>query len=183
MKISIRISRSAQFLWIVGLFSFAFAFYGCDNSKPEVAAPIHSCEILTIAQVEGILGAPVEQPPAETHNVQKDMSHWVSMCNYFAPESGISAGIMIKPFPRNQQNPDAAYEAYTQELKKEVPDLDLQPVKGIADRAFWTADIGQLTIFSNSHMYIFSASSNRSTDQEKLDLTKKLAAAVLAKAP
>jgi hypothetical protein len=90
---------------------------------------------------------------------------------------------MIKPFPRNQQNPDAAYEAYTKELKKEVPDLTMQPVKGIADRAFWTADAGQLTIFSNSHMYIFSASSKGSTDPEKLDLAKKLATAVLAKAP
>lgn len=111
------------------------------------------------------------------------MSHWVSICNYYAPESGKSAGFMIKPFPRNQQNPDAAYEAYTKELKKEVPDLTMQPVKGIADRAFWTADAGQLTIFSNSHMYIFSASSKGSTDPEKLDLAKKLATAVLAKAP
>ena len=181
MKISIRISRSAQFLGIVALFSFAI--YSCDNSKPKVAAPIHSCEILTIAEVEGILGSPVEQPPAETHNIQKDLSHWVSMCNYYAPESGISAGFMIKPFPRNQLNPDAAYEAYTKELKKEVPDIAMQPVKGIADRAFWTADIGQLTIFSNSRMYIFSASSKGSNDQEKLDLAKKLATAVLAKTP
>jgi len=59
----------------------------------------------------------------------------------------------------------------------------MQPVKGIADRAFWTADAGQPTIFSNSHMYIFSASSKGSTDQEKLDLAKKFATAVLAKAP
>ena len=144
MKNSIRISRSAQFLWIVALFSFAF--YSCDSSKPNVAAPIHSCEILTISEVEGILGSPVEQPPTETHNVQKDLSHWVSMCNYYAPESGISAGFMIKPFPRNQQNPDAAYEAYTKALKKEVPDLDMQPVKGIADRAFLqSATHNQLT--------------------------------------
>ena len=44
-------------------------------------------------------------------------------------------------------------------------------------------NIGQLTIFSNSHMYIFSASSKGSTGQEKLDLAKKLATAVLAKTP
>ena len=57
MKNSIRISRSAQFLWIVALFSFAF--YSCDSSKPNVAAPIHSCEILTISEVEGILATAV----------------------------------------------------------------------------------------------------------------------------
>jgi len=181
MKNSIRFSRSARLIWIVALISFAF--YSCDTPKPKAAAPIHSCEILTISEVEGILGSPVEQPPAETHNVQKDLSHWVSMCNYYAPESGVSAGLMIKPFPRNQQNPDAAYEAYTRELKKEVPDLEMQPVKGIADRAFWAPDTGQLTIFSNSHMYIFSASSKGSSDQKKLDLAKKLATAVLAKTP
>ena len=122
MKNSIKICRLAQFMSIIAL-SF-LTFSGCDSSsKPKVVEPIHSCEILTVSEVAEILGSPVEQPPAETHNIQKDLSHWVSMCNYYAPESGISAGFMIKPFPRNQLNPDAAYEAYTKELKKEVPDI------------------------------------------------------------
>ncbi len=48
MKNPIRIIKSAPFLGIVVLFSFAF--YSCDNAKPKVAAPIHSCEILTISE-------------------------------------------------------------------------------------------------------------------------------------
>jgi hypothetical protein len=181
MKISTRTSKSAQILCIVVFFSFAF--YNCDNSQAKVPAPIHSCEILTIAEVEEILGSPVEQPPRETHNEQKDLSHWMSMCNYYAPESGISAGVMIKPFPRNQKDLDAAYDAYTKELKEAMPDLDMQPVDGIAKRANWAGSLGQLTVFSDSHMYIISANFKGGTDQEKLDLAKKLATAVIAKTP
>jgi len=179
MKAPIRISRSAQSLGLAVLFSCAI--YSCDNARPKVAPPIHSCEILTIAEVEGLLDATVERPPTETHNVQQDLSHWMSMCNYYAPDSGISVGFMIKPFPRNHQNPDAAYEAYTKELKNEAPDLSIQPVQGIAGRAFWTVETGQLTVFSNSHMYIFSARSKGSTDPENPDLARKIATAVLAK--
>lgn len=180
MKNSIKINRLAQFMGIIAL-SF-LTFSGCDSSsKPKVVEPIHSCEILTVSEVEKILGSPVEQPPSETHNEQEDLNHWMSSCSYSAPESNISAGLLIRPLPNNKQEPEAAYDAYTKQYKESWPDVDIHPVEGIANKAFWAESLGQLTIFSNSYMYIVSARAKDRTDQEKRDLVEQLATAVLAK--
>lgn len=180
MKNSIKIRRLAQFMGIIALSSLTFSI--CDSSsKPKVVDPIHSCEILTVSEVEKILGSPVEQPPSETHTEQKGLNHWLSSCSYYAPESKISATAMIQPLPYNKQEPEAAYDAYTKEFKEIWPGVDMQPVEGIANKAFWAESIGQLTIFSNSYMYIIGVTSKKRTAQETRDLVEQLATAVLAK--
>jgi hypothetical protein len=71
---------------------------GCNGGDGDSAAKVlHSCELLSIDEIEVIIGAPVDTPPKETHKVDEERSFWMSMCNYYAPDPSISVGFMIQP--------------------------------------------------------------------------------------
>jgi hypothetical protein len=173
-------STLSSLLMLMVVFSFSF-FTGCNSSATKTASAIHGCQILTISEVEEILGAPVEQPPRETNKMDQESGRWLSMCNYYAPDANISVGIMIRPTLPKQPTPHAAYDAYVKNLKENLPDYEMKPVKDIGTKAVWNGAMGQLTIFEGSYMVIVSVIIKNGSNQEKLTLVKKLASALLSK--
>lgn len=153
----------------------------CDSSKNQSADLVHSCTLLTIQEVEGIIGASVEQPPQETLKEDKDSDFWMSMCNWYAPDVNISLGLMLRPLPPGQKTPQAAYEAYDRSMRDSMPEYKMLPVDGIGAKAVWNGPTGQLTIFNGSHLYIISTLIKDGQEKEKLDLVKRAAERVLSK--
>lgn len=164
-------------LALVGL--LALLLGGCSASPESAQRPVRATELLTPAEIEVLLGAPVEQPPKESLQEKKEMGFWMSMVTYWAEPPGISVGLMIQPFAAGVDDAEAASAAYLRGLKASLPEYSAEVVAGIGSRALWDAASGQLTVFHNQRMYLITVSGSGARD--KFDLAKKAALIVLAK--
>ena len=148
--------------------------------KDSFPDPVHGCEIFSKTEIAGLIGAEVDDPPRETHKVQ-DSGFWMSMCNYYAPALGVSAGIMVQPFFPAGSSPDEAHRNYVQELKSAMPDYPMNPVAGLGVHSFWNGEMKQLTIFGARHLLILTVMIDGSTDEQRLALAEKFGVGTLEK--
>ena len=153
----------------------------CGSSTAKSTNPIHSCNLIGIQEIEGLIGAAVDQPPIETHKEEKDSPFWMSMCNWYAPDPGISLGVMIRPVPAGQKTLQAAYDAYAKSMQENMPDYKMVPVEGVGTIAAWNGPAAQLTIFHGSHAYIVTVMIKNGAEKAKLDLAQKTGQLVLSK--
>jgi hypothetical protein len=165
-------------LFFVGL--LLINLIGCNGGNGESVKVLHSCELLSIDEIEAIIGAPVDKPPRETHKADEERSSWMSMCNYYAPDPGISVGFMIQPIAA-KATPEEALNSYISSLKRNAPDYQMTPVPDIGKKAMWSADSGQLTIFTDNHMVIISALEKGASEEKTLALARKIGLLALEK--
>lgn len=176
------ISKTNQIvLLLCSCFLGTLLVLGCDSAENKSTDLVHSCTLLTIQEVEKIIGATVEQPPQETLKEDKKSDFWMSMCNWYAPDADISLSVMIRPLPPERKTPHAAFEAYTKSMGESMPEYKMTPVDGIGAKAVWNGPTGQLTIFNGSHLYIVSTLIKDAQEKEKLELVKKISQLVLLK--
>ena len=179
---------SLYFSAMVSHFKFRFSLVimlmailaGCGNEQPKGAGlpdPVEACELLSKSVVESMIGGTVDEPH-RTHNVNEDQKHWMSMCNYYSQEKGISIGITVIPHGR-KVNGAEAFALYEAELKENLEGYQMEPVTGVGEYAGWEEGSKQLTIFQGPYMLILTAGSPEIAGNDALDLSKQLAGKVL----
>lgn len=162
------------------LFIIVMLFVPGCSSEPDTlfGEPIQACSLLAHDEIETLFGSKVDSPPRETHKVDEQTGSWMSMCNYFAPESNLSSGIMIRPIAEGR-SVDQAYEEYLAELQAALPDYEVGSVSGIGAKATWDGQTGQLTVFDGNYLLLVSAIQPGKGESEKLAFCRKVAEAVL----
>jgi hypothetical protein len=161
---------------------------GCGKGKSssskgaQVPDPIKACELVAQTEIESLIGASLDEP-RQTHNESENPKHWMSMCNYYSNEKGISIGITVVPHGR-KVNGAEAFALYEADLKEGLgKDYKMELVEGIGEHAGWEKGTKQLTIFQGPFMLIVSAGSPEIEGAAALGLSKQLAEKVLAKLP
>ncbi|WP_163337229.1 hypothetical protein [Desulfopila sp. IMCC35008] len=154
---------------------------GC-SSEPDTlfSEPIQACSLFTHDEIETFFGTKVDNPPRETHKVDEQNGSWMSMCNYFAPETNQSSGILIRPIAKGR-SVDQVYDEYVAELKASLPDYELGTISGVGTKATWDGQTGQLTVFEGTYMLLISVMQPTKSEEEKLAFCKQIAEAVLKK--
>ena len=51
----------------------------CGSSTAKSTDPIHSCNLITVQEIEKLIGAAVDQPPRETHRPAGTFQNEVAM--------------------------------------------------------------------------------------------------------
>lgn len=155
--------------------------YGCSGEPDKpFGEPVQACNLFSDEEIETLLGAKVDDQPRSTHKVDEQTGFWMSMCNYYAPDINLSAGIMIRPLGKGKSI-DKAFDENVAELKAGLPDYKVEPVSGIGTKAFWNGPTGQLTVFEGAYTLLLSGGQPGQTEEEKLAFCRKLAEAVLNK--
>lgn len=163
---------------------FVAVLTSCDSGNRSSRAAVHSCEVFTVEEMEELIGAPVDRPPRETHKEDEERGYWMSMCNYYAPEPGVSLGIMIQPFPAGQKTAQDAHDAYVESLKSGMGgEYEMAPVTGIGQIAFWNEPMKQLTVFGDAHMLLITSMMKDSSDEERLAFAKQIGTSALSRLP
>lgn len=152
---------------------------GC-SSEPDVpfGEPIQACSLFSHDEIETLLGAGVDSPPRMTHKVDEQTGSWMSMCNYFAPDSNLSSGIMIRPIAEGT-SVDQAYDDYVAEMQAGVPDYEMATVSGLGTKATWDGQTGQLTVFVGRYVLLVSVMQPGKSAGDKLAFCRTLAEAVI----
>ena len=152
---------------------------GCgEDKKPKV---IHSCQVFSEAEIRKLIDGSVEWPPKETHREDRDNGHWMSMCNYFSAETGLSASLMIQPFFPHSISAEAALESYRKSMKESLPDHELKELGSTGSPMLWNAEMGQFTYFEDKHMVLITVGKKDMREEAKLSLCRKFSEAVAAK--
>jgi hypothetical protein len=174
-------------VWLSGLILLVTLLAGCGNGKsspksPKIPDPVHVCELLTKAEAEAIIGGSVDEPQ-ETHKEDKELDHWMSMCNYYSAEKNISTGVTIMPHGR-KVNGAEAFALYEADLKEGLgADYKMEIVDGVGEYAGWESNMKQLTIFQGPFMIIVGTISPELQGSAAVEFSKQLAAKVVAKLP
>ena len=105
----------------------------------------------------------------------------MSSCNYYSPETNLSAGILIKPFFPYNKTVETAYENYTKDIKTNFPDYEMKEISDIGAKAIWNGQLGQLTFFEGKQMVIVSILQKSRDEEEKLKFCQKVAKALIDK--
>ena len=155
---------------------FFLAVTGCSGPDNKSGKKIKACTLLTLQEIESITGASIDPPKATEHS-DKHTGFWMSQCNWFSPDTGISLGIMIRPLAPEGSNPETAYETMTQSLKKEIPGLVITPLAGMGKKAALIEDMGQILIFDETYSYIITVISS----ENKIAMAKALSNALMNK--
>lgn len=161
------------------------AIFGCGNEEANTKAAksadsVQACDLLTSAEVETIIGAPVNAP-RKTHNEQEGSKSWMSMCNYDSETKQIGIGVTIMPHGRKVTGQEA-FALYEADLKKGLgDDYRLEIVNGVGDYAGWDESTKQLTVFKGPFMVIVGIISPKVQGPAALDLNRQLARKFLEK--
>jgi hypothetical protein len=159
--------------------------FGCGNENASTKAAksadsVQACDLLTSAEVEAIIGAPVNTS-RKTHNEQEGSKPWMSMCNYYSETKQISMGVTIMPHGRKVTGQEA-FALYEADLKRGLGDgYQLEIVNGVGDYAGWDKSTKQLTVFKGIFMVIVGIISPKVQGAAALDLNRQLAEKVLEK--
>lgn len=159
--------------------------FGCGNENASTKAvestdSVQACDLLTSAEVEAIIGAPIDTP-RKTHNEKEGARHWMSMCNYYSETKQISMGVTIMPHGRKVTGQEA-FALYEADLKKGLGDgFKLEIVNGVGDYAGWDESTKQLTVFKGPFMVIVGIISPEVQGAAALDLNRRLAEKFLEK--
>ena len=152
---------------------------GCgEDSKPKV---IHSCQVFSEAEIKKLIDPSVEWPPKETHREDAENGYWMSMCNYFSAETGVSSSLMIQPFAPHTETAEKALESYRASIKESLPDYDTKEIEAAGLKGLWNAQMGQLALFVEKHMILIGVLKKDMSEEEKLSFCQKFSEAVLAK--
>lgn len=164
---------------------FCAVIFGCGNEKasPKAAKSTNSvkaCDLLTSAEVEAIIGAPIDTP-RKIHHEQEGSKPWMSMCNYYSETKQIGIGVTIMPHGRKVTGQEA-FALYEADLKKGLGDgYTLEIVNGVGDYAGWDKSTKQLTVFKGPFMVIVGIISPKVQGAAALDLNRQLAEKFLEK--
>lgn len=159
--------------------------FGCGNEEASTKAArstdsVQACDLLTSAEVETIIGAPINAP-RKTHNEQEGSKPWMSMCHYDSETKQISIGVTIMPHGRKVTGQEA-FALYEADLKAGLGDgYKLDIVKGVGDYAGWDESTKQLTVFKGPFMVIVGIISPKIQGAAALDLNRQLAEKFLEK--
>lgn len=159
--------------------------FGCGNEEASTKAAgsadsVQACDLLTSAEVETIIGAPINTP-RKTHNEQEGSKPWMSMCHYDSETKRISIGVTIMPHGRKVTG-QAAFALYEADLKAGLGDgYKMDIVKGVGDYAGWDASTKQLTVFKGPFMVIVGIITPKLQGAAALELNRRLAEKVLEK--
>jgi hypothetical protein len=172
---------------LIGLLLVLMTLAGCgkedssDSKSGVSAAPLHACELLTQADVEAILGGPVEEP-SQTFKENEKQAFWMSTCNYFAPATSKRAGILIQKSVN--VDPVKAFQDHTASLQSTLgEDYSLKAIDGVGVRAGWDGSVSQLTVFEGPRMLIVSTGGPGVDEESALLIAKRIAAKVLSNLP
>lgn len=159
--------------------------FGCGNedASPKAADSadsVQACDLLTSAEVEAIIGAPIDTP-RKTHHEKEGAKPWMSMCNYYSETKQISIGVTIMPHGR-KVNGQEAFALFEADLKEGLGEgYKLEIVNGVGDYAGWDESTKQLTVFKGPFMVIVGIISPKVQGAVALDLNRQLAEKFLEK--
>lgn len=152
---------------------------GCESAMSEFAEPVEVCTLLKSAEVGAVLGATVEEPPRAMERIDEKSGYWSSMCNYYAPDPGISVSIMIRPILDKTAGPVRGYAAYIKEMQTIIPDYTLKEVAYLDEVAGYDVDMHQLVVFTNTHVLHITGLDSGKKIEVNLETSKRLANEVL----
>lgn len=152
---------------------------GCGEEKKMKV--IHSCQVFSEAEIRKLIDPSVEWPPKETHREDAENDHWMSMCNYFSGETGLSASVMIQPYSPRTLTAKEAMETYRSSTKENLPDYEMKETGSNGSTALWNPEMGQFTLFTEKHMLLLGIMKKDMGEEVKLSFCQKLAEALLAK--
>ncbi|MGD9365621.1 MAG: hypothetical protein PVH87_08000 [Desulfobacteraceae bacterium] len=159
--------------------------FGCGNEDASTKAAdsadsVQACDLLTSAEVEAIIGAPIDTP-RKTHHEQEGAKPWMSMCNYYSETKQIGLGVTIMPHGRKVTGQEA-FALFEADLKEGLGEgYKLEIVNGVGDYAGWDESTKQLTVFKGPFMVIVGIISPRVQGAAALDLNRRLAEKFLEK--
>lgn len=152
---------------------------GCgEDKKMEV---IHSCQVFEEAEIRELVDSSIDWPPKETHREDAENGYWMSMCNYFSTETGLSASMMIQPFFPHSISAEEALQNYRASIRESLPDYEMKEIDAAGSPGLWNPEMGQLALFADQHMLLVTAGRKGMEEEAKLSLCRKLTEAVLAK--
>lgn len=136
---------------------------GSDDTPARSSVPeLDACKLLTAADAGAVLGAPAVEPEFYTrlNSVDEQLGTAMSNCIY-ARDGGFETLSVVVNY-RRSENP-ASFDALRAaneaaggamaEITRELLD-DSEPVDGLGDFAYWTADAGTLTVYAQRHYEI-----------------------------
>jgi hypothetical protein len=124
---------------------------------PSAESTARACELLTVADVEALFGAPAR--PAEELNRE-------AQCGYWAPETG-AAGVTLRLNAGSEFHSSWASDNLRQ--TSEVTDVD-----GLGEAAVWVADMNMLAVLAADRTHVLVGAGN-------LDVKRQLMERILAR--
>lgn len=148
---------------------------GAGETKPVVKA----CTLVTQAEMEAIFGRPMKTPEEKSYQT-------TSTCNYVSAEETetfddvknmISFTLLVSPLENRKTT--EAYTQYVAEVKKEL-NVEMKAVDGLGEKAGWSEEVKQLTIFKGKMMLVISGVPAKAAT---LELNRQIAEKALTRWP
>lgn len=135
-------------------------------SREAALGPVDACALLPKEDAERLLGSAVGEPNRGTDQYDAASGRALSHCMYTAPESMRSASLMVRRSPGEAvpttmeavraaarrdvtEQDDADFRALAEEAAQAVEKGE--PVAGVGEVAWWSAELGQLTAYVAPH--------------------------------
>lgn len=133
------------------------------------ASPAHACALLSAAEVQQVIGAPVRDSLALSMT-GADGSVTLSQCNYATADNPAALAVMLR---RNAEdaNPAIAAQGVRQSLVEST--VEVQDVAGLGDIAFWGGN--QLHVFAPRWHLTISPIPSAGLEQARSLATRALA--------
>ena len=158
-----RVSQAT--VWLATI-SFSLVLMACgatDNSRPDGAANaaaagkspksnrLDACALLSKADVEKIIGQPVNSADLSRATEGTSATAAFSQCSY-QTSSGQTVELFARRSPVADNTPESI--ARLRETMKDVTGKELVEVAGVGETAFWTAN-KQLHVFTGGNVYVY----------------------------
>lgn len=163
-------------LLLPALFLLLSSQSGCSGERKETAgtSSAKACSLVTQTEMEEITGRPM-------NITEEKVSAETSTCTFVSTDEAGKGGngpmISFSLLAQTSDNSDAdtAYSQYVAGLKKNA-NMEVTEVQGVGQKACWSEDVRQLTVFSGRHMLLLSAGMK---EQGTLDTCRRIMAKVL----
>ena len=176
------LSLSAIFLLVFAVLA-TFSLSGCQSGEQKSSYPerVSVCDLVEPGELDTLVGAVVDKHPMAKESYDARSGRWMSMCTYYAPDINLSVGVMLQPFSNSAQSAEKAHDIYLKNLTDNMPDYDTAVIEDIGTKAFWNAQMRQLTVFHDGHIVIITGGSQEKGEGENIDISRELATTLLAK--
>ena len=140
----------------LGLASLLSACGGAERQNEQAAAGGESqpaprlvaCEILSMAEVGEVIGAPVQRTEPREQADPSDDTRYLTACTYIAERGqGLMTTTLLLRRSPEVQDPATGLNQYVEGVKRELGDYSLEPVAELGPGAGWHAETTTLWLF------------------------------------
>lgn len=154
---------------------------GCSgDGEREAVDGVKACTLVSQTEMEEISGRKMQAPVEKTHGQGA-----ASTCAWNSEDAtGKDAGAPMKSFALlvsafGESDAKGAYDSYVASLKK-TANIDVTEIEDIGEKACWSEEVGQLTVFSRGHTLLLTAGPK---EQGQLDICRRIMAKALSRLP